>query len=60
LLPHEVRVEWPLHGGKLHFRIHRWKPMPSRGRDHAAFVAPHDRGMVYTHMIDLDADRPVR
>jgi len=58
LLPHRVRVEWPLEGGMLDFRISRWHPRPDRGTDHLAFVAPHERGQAYTHMIDLDGERP--
>lgn len=58
LLPHRVRVEWPLEGGMLDFRISRWQPRPDRGTDHLAFVAPHERGQAYTHMIDLDGERP--
>lgn len=54
LLPGRVRVEWPLDGGLLDFRIHRWSTNDRRP-DHPAFVAPHDRGLTYTQMIDMDA-----
>ncbi|MCP4246635.1 MAG: hypothetical protein GY778_06270 [bacterium] len=53
LLPGRVRVEWPLDGGLLDLRIRRWTPNDRR-TDHPAFIAPHDRGLTYTHMIDLD------
>lgn len=54
LLPHRVHIEWPQQNGVLDFAIRRWKPMPTRTADHAAFIAPHDRGLSYTYMIDLD------
>lgn len=60
LLPHRIRVEWPQQDSLLRFRISRWKPMPSRGPDHPAFVAPPDRGMTYTRMIDLDTAPSVK
>ena len=54
MLPRRVRVQWPLQDAVLDFRIHTWKPMPDRTPSHPAFVAPHQRGQDYPHMIDLD------
>jgi hypothetical protein len=60
MLPRRVRVQWPLQDAVLDFRIHTWKLMPDRTPGHPAFVAPHQRGQDYPHMIDLDtgADLP--
>ena len=55
LLPHRVRVDWPLSDSVMNFRISRWKPLPERGRSHPAFIAPHERGQRFKNMIDLDA-----
>lgn len=60
LLPRRIRVEWPQEAGALNLRISGWKTMPTRGPSHPAFVAPHDRGMTYTKMIDLDARPPLK
>ena len=60
LLPGEVHVRWPLEGSELELRIRQWKRMPDRTRDHAAFVAPHQRGQSYRRMIDLDTGLPLR
>ncbi|MHC4093162.1 MAG: hypothetical protein ACYSVY_23325 [Planctomycetota bacterium] len=59
LVARRIRIEWPLDGGMIDFRIRRWEPRPERGLDHPAFVAPHERGLKFTHMIDLDADGSV-
>jgi hypothetical protein len=60
LLPSRVRVEWPVSDAVFDFRIREWKPMPDRGRDHSAFIAPHRRGQTYSHMIDLDTGLPLQ
>lgn len=59
LLPGRARVEWPLQNAVLDFRIREWASLPDRGRDHPAFVAPHQRGQTYRHMIDLDTGLPL-
>ena len=44
LLPHRLRLSWPLDDAELTFRIARWREVPTMTTDHPAFVSPRDRG----------------
>jgi len=55
MLPHRVRIAWPLEEATLDFRIRTWNPMPDRTTDHPAFVPPHERDPgAFRNIIDLD------
>jgi hypothetical protein len=60
-LPRRVRVEWPQQDAVLDFRVSEWKPMPDRGPDHLAFIAPHERPtpVAYPRMINVDTGEPL-
>lgn len=60
LLPTKVYVDWPQDDSAMRFSIRRWKPLPDRGTDNAAFIPPHLRGQRFGHMIDLDTGLPLK
>jgi hypothetical protein len=57
-LTHRVRVEWPLEGGVLELRVSRWRLEPQLTKDAPAFVAPHQRGKTFKHVILVDPPAP--
>jgi hypothetical protein len=49
LLPHEIRLSWPLDDAATTFRIARWREMPDMTPQHRAFISPRDRGQRFEH-----------
>lgn len=60
LLPTRIRIAWPRDGSALDFHVRRWKPLPDRDKDNAAFIPPHRRGQRFDNMIDLDTGLPIQ
>ena len=55
IMPYRFRIDWPIDESSIDFRVHRWRQRRRYTPDGPYFIPPHQRGVRYRRVIDLDA-----